>query len=135
MDNSYFMGNPVIVGQDVNLFIDEFAYEDRWDMERKINTPSKYSDNPVIVADQPWEQSVGAPSVLYDSEEGFFRMWYAVYDSAAYGYQYNMPDNHMPVDEITTWNPAIHGYPYMVGYAESTDGMNWTKPRIKGKSY
>ena len=36
------------------------------------------------MADQPWEQTVGLPNVIYDKEDGVFRMWYAVYDSFAW---------------------------------------------------
>jgi len=120
MDIDYFLGEPQNVGQEVQLLIDDFAFEDRWDVKRRLNVPAKYAKNPVVMPDQPWEESVGGPNVLYDNDVGIFRMWYGLYDSTAYGYQYR----------TTQWDPKVHGYPYMVSYAESPDGVNWTKPLL-----
>jgi len=127
MTDPYFLGQPRDPGRDVTLLIDESACEDRWDVERRVNAPSKCRRNPVLVGDRPWEESVGAPSVLYDPDEGLFRMWYAVYRSAAWGYQY--------AQKIERWDAQAHGYPYTVGYAESDDGVSWHKPRLKGKPH
>lgn len=58
-------------------------------------------DDPVLQADQPWEkQAVMCPSVLWDAESKRFRMWYSG------GEQYE---------------------PTAIGYAESSDGLVWTK--------
>ena len=125
MNEEYFAGNPVQVGQETQLLLDELAYEDRWDVERRLNCPERCPKNPVLMADQPWETNIGGPSVLYDKEAQLFRMWYALYDSGAYGYQYN----------TNRWDPQVHGSPYMVSYAESTDGINWTKPLSDRHAY
>lgn len=67
-------------------------------------TWTKYNGNPVLRdgAFGYWDyERINAPSVLYDKEEGVWKMWYAGY--AAY----------------------IGGY--WIGYATSPDGINWTK--------
>ena len=61
-------------------------------------------DEPVLRAELPWEkQAVMCPSVLYDPETGLFRMWYSGGD------QYE---------------------PNAIGYAESPDGLVWTKSAL-----
>lgn len=58
-------------------------------------------ETPVLCADKPWENtSVMNPSVIYDAEEKLFKMWYSA------GAQYE---------------------PKAIGYAESKDGINFTK--------
>ena len=107
MNDTYFLGKVCDPGQEVQLLIDGSAIEDRWDVECRLNQPEKHPKNPVVTADQPWEESIGGPSVLYDAVAQRFRMWYALYDSTAWGHQYRTSE----------WDPARHGYPYMVSYA------------------
>lgn len=59
------------------------------------------SDRPVLFPDVEWEDtSIMNPSVLFDEEEHIYKMWYSA------GAQYE---------------------PKALGYAESKDGINWTK--------
>lgn len=125
MQAGYYTGEAVDIGTDVQLFPDDSSFEDRWDLERQYNIPVKHEGNRVIIADRPWEQNIGGPSVLYDEEEGIFCMWYALFDPAAYGYQYG----------TSRWDPKLHGYPYMISYAESEDGLSWKKPLLKQFPY
>jgi sucrose-6-phosphate hydrolase SacC (GH32 family) len=61
----------------------------------------RFSDEPVLVPDAPWEQSaVMCPHVLWDEELGLYRMWYS-------GGEIYEPD--------------------AIGYATSPDGIHWTK--------
>src|SRR5690606_19288928 len=78
-----------------------------------------------MVPDRTWEHgSVLTPSVLYDPEEGLFRMWYTIWNDEAYRHQ----------DNVGGWDPEEHGYPYSIAYAESVNGIDWTKP-LKGIRY
>jgi hypothetical protein len=91
---------------------DERVVEDRWLVERFVVPPRKYSGNPLIVREFPWEGSgphLGG-SVLYDASSSLFRMWYSVFDSNAY-------KNKLP-------------FSYNVCYAESQDGIQWRKPSL-----
>ncbi len=66
-------------------------------------TFTPYENNPVLVPTQEWETSamgVKEPSVIYDTTDGLFKMWY----------------------NVTTYTKITS-----VGYATSTDGKNWTK--------
>jgi predicted GH43/DUF377 family glycosyl hydrolase len=61
------------------------------------------SKRPVLTADEPWEKvAVMCPHVIYDEHEKLFRMWYSG------GEQYE---------------------PNAIGYAISTDGLQWSKHR------
>lgn len=56
---------------------------------------------PVLVPDQPWEKAaVMCPHVLFDEDDGFFKMWYAA---------------------------GCNHEPDAIGYAVSRDGIHWKK--------
>jgi beta-1,2-mannobiose phosphorylase / 1,2-beta-oligomannan phosphorylase len=62
-------------------------------------------DAPVLGGDSSWESlGVMCPHVLWDSETGRFRMWYSGMSDGGRMYE---PDS--------------------IGYAESSDGIHWTK--------
>jgi hypothetical protein len=121
----YCQGRPLEVGTENVLFIDDATVEDRWGVRRVINRPLKDPRNPVLMADAPWEDGVGAPNVIYDPEEGIFRMWYTAVDWDAWMHQFRFKD----------WRAEAHGYPYFMCYAESKDGVRWKKPRLEGHPY
>jgi len=69
----------------------------------------KHPDNPLVRADQPWEGwyvTAFASTVLFDEEEQRFKMWYACAGGSDY----------FPKGGIC--------------YAESADGLQWTKPPV-----
>ena len=115
-ESDYFLaGEPRDIGQRMQLFLDSDSYADRWDVVRRVNEPAKYHGNPVVVPDQPWERAVGLPNVIWDDEEQLFRMWYANYDSGRWGGDLRLSEGYKRVT-------------YMISYAESADGLQWTKP-------
>ena len=63
----------------------------------------RVSSEPVMIPEQPWErESVMNPFVCRDEERQLFRMWYAAGETSE---------------------------PNAIGYAESSDGVNWKKCR------
>ncbi|HRI86727.1 MAG TPA: hypothetical protein PK869_00600 [Candidatus Hydrogenedentes bacterium] len=83
---------------------------DRWLSERFITAPVRHESNPLLTRAHAWEGSgphLGG-SVLFDKKELIYRMWYSVFNRHAY-------DNRLP-------------FSYNVCYAESTDGISWTRP-------
>jgi hypothetical protein len=67
---------------------------------------TKVSSEPVVVGDQNWEGGhVGAPSVVYHNH--LFRMYYS--------------------GGRTDQTPFAQFAGYLIGYADSSDGMSWTK--------
>jgi hypothetical protein len=96
-----------------------FAFDDHSisftrNLQLEMHQPERHRSNPVVVRGEP-----GAPdeygvqfygSVIQD--QGKFRMWYVAVDEDLK----NWPDCGFSV-----WRPA---------YAESKDGINWTKPNL-----
>lgn len=87
------------------LFLDGAAVEQSDHLRRVFHAAEKFSDRPVLERDQPWEgvSAITGPYVYGTvlQEEGKFRMWYQLLHEG----------NH-------------------VGYAESQDGVHWTKPAL-----
>jgi len=105
----------------LQLFLDSSSYADRWDVRAVVNTPIKSPRNPVVEPDQPWEQAIGLPNVLYDKETQTFHMWYANYDVGAWG--------------GSKRKTKTRRTPYMMSYAYSKDGTHWTKPLLEKIPY
>ncbi|RLD63180.1 MAG: hypothetical protein DRI84_10010 [Bacteroidetes bacterium] len=92
--------------------IDDRIIEDRWMIERFVVPLEKYSDNPVVKKDLPWEGTgtLLGGTVLFDTEDNLFKMYYTIWNSHAYY-------NKLP-------------FSYNIAYAESKDGMTWEKPTL-----
>ena len=122
-DESYYLGGEALdIGQEMQLFLDPSAYADRWDVVRRINAPARHPANPVVMPDQPWEHSIGQPIVIYDEEDRVFRMWYANFDVGKWGAGGALHETERRAA-------------YMVSYAESPDGIHWTKPLMDRVPY
>ena len=120
MIQPYFKGEAYDLKGEVHLLLDDFAIEDRWDAVRCQNIPLKHPGNPVVAPDAPWEVKIGCPSVLYDPETQMFKMWYALYNSAAW--------TKMSMGQEAGKREYSA---YIMSYAESQDGFHWEKPRFK----
>lgn len=87
------------------LFLDAAVVEQQQGLKRVFHAAKKHDSHPVIVADKSWEgKSAITGPYVYGTvvrENGRFRLWYQVLNKG----------NH-------------------VGYAESTDGIHWTKPSL-----
>jgi len=105
---------PLRINDQPQLFIDDGLIESSSGVKRIVNQPRKYSGNPVLTYEYPWEGNcvITWGSVLYDRERGLFRMWYQTYLKLA------------PADKATR-----------VCYAESSDGIKWRKPMLELYKY
>ena len=113
---SYFEDEPLRIGDQTQLLLDESIVEDRWRLTRVLHRPQKFLRNPIVLRDKPWEgDSVSRPWVMWDEEHGRYRMWYQCFAVSSY------------------WGGS--GAPYYIGYAESEDGINWQKPRLEGRDF
>ena len=83
------------------LFMDDEDIFYMSGLERIIHTAYKHPDNPLIAADQPWEDNVIMGGTVR-KEGDLYRMWYQ-------GLK----------------NNSIHSKLGL--YAESSDGINWEK--------
>lgn len=95
----------------LHLFLDDDEVQDRPGFSRVVQNPTRIRRDPVLVPDRPWEghavQLWG--SVLYDREEGVFKMWYFSANTPMY---------------------RRTGRGYLMCYATSKDGIVWEKPNL-----
>lgn len=104
----FFIALNDAFSQNKYLFVDDSWISSSYAVNREMHVPVKAAENPLVVADKPWEGGVNCfGTVLYD--EGKFRMWYQIY-------------NGKEKKDLR--------FATMVGYAESTDGIKWTKPEL-----
>jgi len=91
---------------------DDRVVEDRWLLDRVVVPLKKHGAQPLVTRDHAWEGTgpLMHGAVLYDPEDALYRMWYGVWDSHNYF-------NKLP-------------FSYNVCYAESKDGIEWTKPEL-----
>ena len=97
---------PTYVGRQKQLFIDGRFIADSAGVDLVMN-PAQVRDEPVLVADRPWEASIAAYNTVIE-DGGRYRMWY---------------DFIPPEDDPS-------GITRGVAYAESSDGVHWDKPEI-----
>ena len=95
----------------LHLFLDDEEVQDHPGFVRRVQQPQRLQAQPVLRPDRPWEgTSVQSKiSVLYDTEEDLFKMWYFSVDIASY----------------RRGDRGIY-----VCYATSRDGIRWEKPEL-----
>ena len=97
------------IGTAPQFFIDDHVVDNRWSFKMKteevvraFHAPRKFEGNPVIVG------GCGYPSVARETETGLFKLWYQT--------------NTRGTDEDKD--------AYGIAYAESKDGVTWTRPKL-----
>ncbi len=93
------------------LFVDDYIIESST-LGKQYHTPNYYKNNPILYAQNEWELSdkgepYAAPfsgGVWYDESDNKFKMWYSAGGKLKNG--------------------------LLTCYAESIDGINWTKPML-----
>ena len=125
----YISGQPFDVGSQWVVLADDYYLEDKIGVRRVIGHVIKSPNNPLVSADQPWEDTVGWANVLYDKKAGVYHMWYSVWNSQAYYRRNAQYPPHSPerAEAIAEANRK-HWYAYFICYATSRDGKHWEKP-------
>lgn len=107
----------------LQLFIDDSFVESTEGLKRTLHQPQDIDANPVLVSEHPWEhRRIPYGSVLWFPEEGKFKCWYLtlnIYDSRP-GFRGYRKEHHLPINEAA-----------FICYAESDDGVTWTKPQLR----
>jgi hypothetical protein len=114
------------IGSVRQLFLDDFVIEQTENVRRQFHRPVRYGGNPLLEADQPWEQGgdgvyLFGGTLIFDEEEQIFKMWYRTH-----------------VVEKTSAGDAIGEMPkggYRTCYAISRDGLTWEKPNLGQVKY
>jgi hypothetical protein len=107
---------PVDIGTQKQLFMDDYIVESMQPgVYTLLNQPQKHGDNPLIRLGSPWEEQGGLShagdcgKVFYDEEQAKFRF---------HGVMVNWE-----------WSKQF------LFYAESSDGLNWVKPKLGQVKY
>jgi len=101
------------------LFLDDAGIERIEGLRRTVNAPRHHPDNPVLRPDTPWEDRCQVyGTALLDEEMGRFRIWYLTTPRDR-GLRPLDIDGHLRAPHTT-----------LAAYAESEDGIHWTKPDL-----
>lgn len=100
---------PAAADEAALLFVDDHHVLYRSGTERFQNPATPHPGNPVVREDQAWEMAIGWCSIYRDSKSGRYQLWYQAYGGGR--------------DERKT-------HKCVVAYAESQDGVNFTKPTL-----
>ncbi|MFH1741257.1 MAG: hypothetical protein ABIH23_19815, partial [bacterium] len=97
--NKFENESPLTIGFRKQLFVDDFIISRRSGITRELGQVTEANEGrPLLVVDKPWEVFGCFSYGTVLHDENKFRMWY------------------------------MAGGEYLVAYAESEDGLNWTKP-------
>jgi hypothetical protein len=96
------------------LFVDDEDILYRPGTMKRVVEFKKSSLDPVIVPDKPWEGMIGWTSCYRDPQSGKYQLWYQAYQPR------RVEDKSLRC---------------VVCYAESHNGLNWTKPELDLVSY
>lgn len=96
------------------LFVDNWLIEQADSVTRRWHRPERLGEAPAIVADQPWEHTpyftFSNFTVIHDPQDGKFKVWY---------------EDLGPMEPFQT-----HPKKARLLYAESEDGITFTKPLV-----
>jgi len=118
--------DTLTIGGSRQLFLDDYVVAAVQNVQRKLHRPVRHPGNPILFADRPWEEQgtdLLGGSVMFDEEEGQFKMWYRTNGYHAFG-----AGGH------TGRHPGFPGL-YKALYATSADGIRWEKPALGQVEY
>jgi hypothetical protein len=101
------------------LFLDDAGIEEVLGLTRVLHPPRRHPTNPVLRPDTPWEDRCQVyGTALFDEERNRFRIWYLTLPRDR-GVRPLDTDGHLRAPHTT-----------LAAYAESADGVHWTKPDL-----
>lgn len=119
------------------VIADPYWIEDKIGVDHVIAHVVKLPTNPILLADQPWEDAVNWPFVIYDEDAGVYHMWYCGVNMAAFHATSGRWSARSAEWAVTQTETALkkHKYTFFISYATSKDGVHWVKPNLKEYSY
>lgn len=96
------------------LFVDDHYVLYRSGTKRLFHPAKLNPSNPIVKEDQPWEMAIGWTSIYKNPKTGKFQLWYQAYGGGR--------------DDRKT-------HKCVVCYAESDDGIHFTKPKLDIHDY
>lgn len=101
------------------LFLDDVGIKDLKNVERVVHKPRRHPENPLLSPDTPWERGCQVYGTAnYDEAAKLFKLWYLT----------GPKDRGLTPLKLDGYERAPHTT--MAAYAESEDGIHWTKPAL-----
>ncbi len=101
------------------LFLDDVGIDSMEKLERVVHEANRHPANPVLKPDTPWEQVCSVyGTAMYDEDASLFKLWYLTIPR----------DRGLKPIKLPTHERAPHTT--LAAYAESPDGVHWTKPKL-----
>lgn len=104
------------------LFLDDYLIANTVNLKREMQQPVRHAENPLIRQDYPWEKRMIEVygTVLFDDEQKKYRCWYVAAGTS--DGVFDTPEGPVTAE-------------YFQCYAESDDGVAWTKPLSSAKKF
>ena len=108
---------PLDIGSRLELFVDDYLIESLEGATLKLHSP-RLAER-VLDFDQPWEGNISAYVTVFKDDDRY-RMYYR----GSTGAEYVNSESLDPGEEVVPDHPEVSCY------AESRDGITWSKPRL-----
>ena len=108
---------PIDIGSRRELFVDDHLIGSMEGVREQLNRP--HSAGKVLAFDEPWEGNTSLYVSIFE-DEGRYRMYYRGSTHPDYVIQSMVSPNE----------PVPQPHPQLTAYAESKDGITWTKPPL-----
>ena len=99
---------PIALGDRRELFVDDYLIDSMTNVTLKLHKPAR--KEVAVTFDQPWEGNGGGYTTVFQDGDKY-RMYYHAW-------------------QIPGSDPDTPGHRLVMGYAESPDGITWTKPNL-----
>ena len=130
---------PINIGNETQLFVDNYLIELVNFVTKTMHQPVKHPNNPLITKDKPWEilpYFRNNTSVHFDKDEGLYKLWY---EDMGWDYKKFMTLQSSSSERDVGQAAGIDSYEKTcfnkLLYAESNDGIKWTKPELNYEKY
>ena len=101
------------------LFLDDVGIAEMKGLTRVLHPPRRHPKNPLLVPDTAWEDRCQVyGTAYYDDAAKRFKLWYLTLPR----------DRGLKPLDLGTYERAPHTT--LAAYAESKDGITWTKPKL-----
>lgn len=111
--------SPILeLGSRLELFVDDYLTDFMEGLELKLHSPE--SAGKVMEFDKPWEGVTSASEAVVFQDGDLYRMYYRGSSHKGYALESLLKPGEVVVPE----------HPHTACYAESRDGVNWTRPNL-----
>jgi len=108
---------PIAIDSRLEPFVDDYLVEDCSGVELRLATP--HAEGTVFLFDQPWEGGTSGYTTVFQDGD-LYRMYYRGSANTDYSIKAT----------VGSEEKAIATHDQFACYAESTDGIHWTRPNL-----